>query len=62
MSAAADRAEIRVKARIKEYEQEVGIPVAGCTKLEEIFGQIYEVYLILAVLGDRRFRRLYPEA
>jgi len=33
----ADKAEVRVRARIKEYEQEVGIAVAGCPKLEEIF-------------------------
>ena len=58
----ADKAEIRVKARIKEYEQEVGIPVAGCAKLEEVFGQIYNVYLVLAILGERKFSRLYPHA
>jgi hypothetical protein len=57
-----DKAEIRVKARIKEYEQEVGIPVAGCPKLEEIFGQVYNVYLVLAILGERKFSRLYPQA
>ena len=58
----ADKAEVRVKARIKEYEQEVGIAVAGCPKLEEIFGQIYNVYLVLAILGERKFSRLYPHA
>jgi hypothetical protein len=57
-----DKAEIRVKARIKEYEQEVGIPVAGCPKLEEIFGQIYKVYLILAILGEKKFRSILPHA
>jgi hypothetical protein len=57
-----DKAEIRVKARIKEYEQEVGIPVAGSPKLEEIFGEIYKVYLVLAILGERKFIRLYPQA
>jgi hypothetical protein len=35
---AATRAEIRTKLAIKDYEAETGIPVAGNTKLEEIFG------------------------
>jgi hypothetical protein len=43
-------------------QPQVGVPVVGCPKLEEIFGQIYNVYLVLAILGERKFSRLYPQA
>ena len=59
---AETKAEIRIKDAIKTYEQETGIPVAGCAPLEEIFGQIYKIYLFHATLGERKFSRILPHA
>lgn len=59
---ASTLAEIRTKSAIKCYEEEVGIPVAGNAKLEEIFRRLYEIYFIHATLGDMKFRCDLPTA
>lgn len=59
---AAIQAEARIKDAIKSYEQETGIPVAGCAVLEEIFNVIYKIYLFQATLSERKFSRIPPPA
>jgi hypothetical protein len=57
-----DKAMIRTKSAIKSYEEEVGVPVAGTAALEQVFHQIYLVYLIHATLGEMKFSRILPHA
>jgi hypothetical protein len=59
---ATDRAEIRTKLAIKDYEAETGIAVAGNAKLEEAFWYLSLIYLIHATLSEMRFRRDFPTA
>ena len=62
MSAAAVKAAIRTKSAINSYEDEVGIQVAGSAVLEEVFHQLYMIYLIYETLGDMKFRRILQHA
>lgn len=59
---AATLAEIRTKEAIKEYEEEVGIQVAGNARLEEMFAYLHQVYLAHAKLAEMKFRRELPIA
>jgi len=57
---AATLAESRTKSAIKDYEAETGVPVAGNTKLEQVFGYLHQIYLAHAILGEMKFRRELP--
>jgi hypothetical protein len=59
---AAVKAEVRTKSAIRSYEEEVGVQVAGSAVLEQVFHQLYLIYLIHATLGEMTFRRLLPHA
>jgi hypothetical protein len=56
------KAEILTKLAIRSYEEEVGVPVAGCAILERIFHQIYLAHLIHETLGERKFHRILQSA
>jgi hypothetical protein len=55
-------AELRTKFAIRDYEEEMGVPVAGSAVLEQAFSDLYKICLIHATLGEMKFRRELPTA
>jgi hypothetical protein len=50
------------KGRNQDLRAKTGVPVAGCAALEEIFGQVYKMYLLHETLGEMKFRSMLHQA